>query len=379
MLNADYQNCLTNSNSQLHKNFTYIYIYMYMLIRNNKLGKLSNQNFSNYTYIYYGFTLVEMLTKMVIFLLPVLVNVAFVTLLERKILGFSQIRLGPTKVGFKGVLQPFSDAVKLFVKQFEINSNSNSILFFISPVIMFSVIFLLWLVVPSWHNHSCFKIGIIVFIILLRIGVYPLLLSGWSSNSKYAIIGSLRGVAQTISYEISLALVIIALAIILLRVNFTSLGDGSVGIILMTPMVFVLWFVMMIAETNRTPFDFSEGESELVSGFNIEYASVGFVLIFLAEYASILLFSSLAATLFIGVGIFGIRSAIFSVLVTSVWIVLRATFPRYRYDMLINIAWKRYLPQRLSILILVRGAMTIFYFMNNNSVFFVIDCSGKGN
>ena len=244
---------------------------------------------------------------------------------------------------------------------------------------MFSVIFLLWLVVPSWHNHSCFKIGIIVFIILLRIGVYPLLLSGWSSNSKYAIIGSLRGVAQTISYEISLALVIIALAIILLRVNFTSLGDGSVGIILMTPMVFVLWFVMMIAETNRTPFDFSEGESELVSGFNIEYASVGFVLIFLAEYASILLFSSLAATLFIGVGIFGIRSAIFSVLVTSVWIVLRATFPRYRYDMLINIAWKRYLPQRLSILILVRGAMTIFYFMNNNSVFFVIDCSGKGN
>ena len=132
------------------------------------------------------------------------------------------------------------------------------------------------------------------------------MLSGWSSNSKYAIIGSLRGVAQTISYEISLALVIIALAIILLRVNFTSLGDGSVGIILMTPMVFVLWFVMMIAETNRTPFDFSEGESELVSGFNIEYASVGFVLIFLAEYASILLFSSLAATLFIGVGIFGI-------------------------------------------------------------------------
>ena len=164
------------------------------------------------------------------------------------------------------------------------------------------------------------------------------MLSGWSSNSKYAIIGSLRGVAQTISYEISLALVIIALAIILLRVNFTSLGDGSVGIILMTPMVFVLWFVMMIAETNRTPFDFSEGESELVSGFNIEYASVGFVLIFLAEYASILLFSSLAATLFIGVGIFGIRSAIFSVLITSVWIVLRATFPRYRYDMLINIA-----------------------------------------
>lgn len=144
----------------------------------------------------------------------------------------------------------------------------------------------------------------ILFIIILRVGVYPLLLMGWASNRKYAILGSLRGVAQTISYEISLALILISLALVVFRINFGSVEIRSKLLILIAPMVFVLWFVIIIAETNRTPFDFSEGESELVSGFNIEYSSVGFVLIFLAEYARILLFSTLGVSLFLGIQVF---------------------------------------------------------------------------
>lgn len=294
-----------------------------------------------------------MLAKILLFLVPVLVNVAFVTLLERKVLGFRQIRLGPTKVGFKGILQPFSDAIKLFLKQFELNSNSNSSMFILSPMIMFSVIFALWLVVPSFHNHDSYSLRLIVFVIILRIGVYPLLLRGWSSNSKYAIIGSLRGVAQTISYEISLALIFIRVSVLSFRLNFESIRLGGLALIFISPVLYLLWFVIIIAETNRTPFDFSEGESELVSGFNVEYASVGFVLIFLAEYARILLFSSLGVSLFIGLRLFSLTSRLLSISLTFIWVVLRSTFPRYRYDMLINIAWKSYLPQRLSILILV--------------------------
>jgi len=293
------------------------------------------------------------------FIVPVLVNVAFVTLLERKILGFRQIRLGPAKVGFKGVLQPFSDAIKLFIKQFELNSNSNRYLFMIRPVIIFSVIFSLWLVVPGIHSRSRFILSMVAFIIILGIGVYPLLLSGWASNSKYAVIGSLRGVAQTISYEISLALIMISISIICLRFNFCSIEQRSKLLLILSPIIYVLWFVMIIAETNRTPFDFSEGESELVSGFNIEYASVGFVLIFLAEYARILLFSSLGVSLFLGRYLFSICSRILSIIITFVWVVLRSTFPRYRYDILINIAWKRYLPQRLAILILTSSVIVI--------------------
>ena len=299
----------------------------------------------------YSLGLLETLSKALIIVVPIIVNVAFVTLLERKILGYSQIRLGPTKVGLIGVLQPFRDAIKLFLKQFDVNNNSNKYIFLISPAAIFAVIFSLWLCRPSRQSQSLFSLSIVVFLIILRVGVYPLLLRGWSSNSKYAMLGSLRGVAQTISYEISLSLILIVVGLLSIRLNLCSIESGSSAIVCLVPAVSVLWFVIMIAETNRTPFDFSEGESELVSGFNIEYSSVGFVLIFLAEYARILLFSSLGVRLFLGLELFTPASSLASVGLTVVWIVLRATFPRYRYDMLINIAWKRYLPHSLSILI----------------------------
>ena len=307
----------------------------------------------------YSLLILESVVKIIIIVVPILVNVAFVTLLERKILGFSQIRLGPTKVGLFGVLQPFRDAIKLFLKQFELNNNSNRYLFIGRPVGMFSVIFSLWTCIPSLQSQSIFVIRVVVFIIILSVGVYPLLLRGWASNSKYAILGSLRGVAQTISYEISLSLIIISVSIVVIRLNFFSIQSNSFFIVVIYPMVAIMWFVIIIAETNRTPFDFSEGESELVSGFNIEYSSVGFVLIFLAEYASILLFSSLAVSIFIGTLLFSFSSSIVSVIISRVWIVLRATFPRYRYDILINIAWKSYLPNSLSILIITSSIVLI--------------------
>lgn len=307
----------------------------------------------------YSLLILESVVKVIIIVVPILVNVAFVTLLERKILGFSQIRLGPTKVGLFGVLQPFRDAIKLFLKQFELNNNSNRYLFIGRPVGMFSVIFSLWICIPSLQSQSIFVIRVVVFIIILSVGVYPLLLRGWASNSKYAMLGSLRGVAQTISYEISLSLIIISVSIVVIRLNFFSIQSNSFFIVVIYPMVAIMWFVIIIAETNRTPFDFSEGESELVSGFNIEYSSVGFVLIFLAEYASILLFSSLAVSIFIGTLLFSFSSSIVSVIISRVWIVLRATFPRYRYDILINIAWKSYLPNSLSILIITSSIVLI--------------------
>jgi len=305
----------------------------------------------------YRLNTLELLLKIITLVVPVIVNVAFVTLLERKILGYSQIRLGPNKVGFIGLLQPFRDAIKLFLKQFETNYNTNKYIFIIRPAAMFSVMFSLWICTPTVQSQSLFRIRLVVFLIILRVGVYPLLLRGWSSNSKYAVLGSLRGVAQTISYEIRLSLILMVVTLLSLRLNLHSIEIRSSIILLICPMVAVLWFVMMIAETNRTPFDFSEGESELVSGFNIEYSSVGFVLIFLAEYARILLFSSLGVRVFTGIELFSLKAAVASVAISRVWIILRATFPRYRYDMLINMAWKRYLPHSLSLLVMCSAVL----------------------
>jgi len=273
---------------------------------------------------------------------------------ERKILGYTQLRLGPNKISFAGVFQPFRDAVKLFVKQFEVNSNVNWKIFSLSPVFILIISLTLWAVTPLNSFFRSWPLSIISLLIVLSLGVYPILLRGWASNRKYAMMGSIRGVAQTISYEISLALVIMQFIVLFIRINIKDHIESSLISILVVPSTAVIWIVLLLAETNRTPFDFAEGESELVSGFNIEYASIGFVLIFLREYARIILFSTFTIVFFFNKGVFSVYTAFISLVVTSIWIVIRATFPRYRYDKLINIAWKRYLPVSLGIISLMR-------------------------
>ncbi len=307
--------------------------------------------------IYSHSSLTMIVIKFLVTILPILVNVAFVTLLERKILGYSQLRLGPNKISFAGVFQPFRDAVKLFVKQFEFNSNVNWKLFSLSPVFILIISITLWMIIPLNRFVRNWPLRIISLLIVLSLGVYPILLRGWASNRKYAMIGSIRGVAQTISYEISLALVIMQFIVLFMRINIKDHIESPMWGVVLIPTTAIIWIVLLLAETNRTPFDFAEGESELVSGFNVEYASIGFVLIFLSEYASIILFSTFSIVVFFNKEVFSISTALRSLVITSVWIIIRATFPRYRYDKLMNIAWKRYLPIRLGTISLIRVYM----------------------
>jgi len=282
----------------------------------------------------------------------VLINVAFITLFERKILGYRQIRKGPNKVSIVGLIQPFNDAIKLFTKELVIPNQSNKFQFFISPILGLILILIIFFPFPFFEINFSMRISIIFIYIIIRINIYPLLLSGWSSNSKYALLGSLRSVAQTVSYEVRLALILIfylsfcnSLRIFfIIKINFFFLKR-----LIFIPIIGV-WLISCVAETNRTPFDFAEGESELVSGFNIEYGRVIFAIIFMAEYARIIFIRVIFSIIFLVrrrniVGLY-----IYSTRIIFIWIWLRSTLPRYRYDKLINLAWKVYLPSVLLLL-----------------------------
>lgn len=286
-------------------------------------------------------------------LVPFLVRVAFLTLLERKILGFSQIRIGPFKVGVWGVLQPFSDAIKLLAKTREVNRNANKLLYYFAPVIILSITLILLNLIPCLEIGNKWRLGFIFFIVILSLRVYPLLLRGWASNSKYAVIGSIRGVAQTISFEIRLAIIFIVMIILFLSINLFFISYIEVCMFMVSPLLGLIWFIILVIETNRTPFDFAEGERELVSGFNIEYGSISFILIFLAEYGRIMIFSILRSLILLGSPLFRISSVFIAIVFSCLWIILRSTFPRYRYDLLMSTAWKRFLPLRISILLII--------------------------
>ena len=282
-------------------------------------------------------------------LICVLVNVAFITLIERKILGLAQYRKGPWKVSLGGFLQPIADAVKLFLKEITLPIARNSVIFLGSPALSILLALLLWHLYPLPSSQINLEVRGLTLLVLLSLGRYPLFLRGWSSNRKYGIIGSLRGIAQTISYEISLALILFSTIAYLgeLQVlRFVRLNLRA-PLIVLTPLLGLLWFISCVAETNRTPFDFSEGESELVSGFNIEYGAMGFTLIFIAEYSIIIFFRILSSTIFLYSFANNLGLPLLIVFLGGVWIWLRATYPRYRYDKLINIAWKGILPLSL--------------------------------
>nr|DAZ91315.1 TPA_asm: ND1 [Baikalogammarus pullus] len=275
----------------------------------------------------------------------VLISVAFVTLMEQKILASSQIRLGPNQVGWAGVAQPFADAVKLLSKEPYTSRAMARLVYYISPIMALSVMLVLWALYPLEGGGLNLVYGILFFMSISGLSVYPVLAAGWSSNCKYSTLGGLRAVAQMVSYEVSMGVVLLGL--IWLSGGFSVFwlmkGQKLVwNIFLVAPLGYV-WFLAMLAETNRSPFDFAEGESELVSGFNTEYSSAGFTLIFMAEYGSILLMSLVFVSMFLGVSFKSVLA--FKIVLVSFWFVwVRASLPRYRYDMLMGLAWKSLLP-----------------------------------
>nr|YP_010309886.1 NADH dehydrogenase subunit 1 [Biston regalis]UMR55012.1 NADH dehydrogenase subunit 1 [Biston regalis] len=294
---------------------------------------------------------------LLILILGVLIGVAFLTLLERKVLGYIQLRKGPSKVGLMGILQPFSDAIKLFTKEQIFPINSNYISYYFSPIISFLLSLMLWMLIPYYFNLISFNLGMLFFFCCTSLGVYMVMIAGWSSNSNYSLLGGLRSVAQTISYEVSLALILMSCIIMIMDFNLIKFAEYQ-------NMIWFLFFMFplsmsllssMMAETNRTPFDFAEGESELVSGFNVEYSSGGFALIFLAEYSSILFMSMLFVLIYLG----GYEMVLFFyfklVFISFIFIWVRGTLPRYRYDKLMYLSWKSYLPVSLNFLLFYLG------------------------
>nr|YP_010693827.1 NADH dehydrogenase subunit 1 [Tachina stackelbergi]WCD42057.1 NADH dehydrogenase subunit 1 [Tachina stackelbergi] len=287
----------------------------------------------------------------------VLVSVAFLTLLERKVLGYIQIRKGPNKVGIMGIPQPFCDAIKLFTKEQTYPLLSNYISYYFSPIFSLFLSLLVWMCMPMFIKMFSFNLGLLFFLCCTSLGVYTVMIAGWSSNSNYALLGGLRAVAQTISYEVSLALVLLSFVFLIDGYNMLMFYKYQLFmwfLFLMFPM-FLVWFSISLAETNRTPFDFAEGESELVSGFNVEYSSGGFALIFLAEYASILFMSMLFCVMFLGSDLFSFMFYIKLMFVSFMFIWVRGTLPRFRYDKLMYLAWKSFLPFSLNFLLFFIG------------------------
>nr|QBM08288.1 NADH dehydrogenase subunit 1 [Magicicada septendecim] len=287
----------------------------------------------------------------------ILIGVAFLTLMERKVLSYIQIRKGPNKVGIIGILQPFSDAIKLFLKESNIPMLSNYLIYMISPVLGLFNSLLLWVIYPYLINCTSFNMGMMFFFCCTSMGVYSLMITGWSSNSNYAMLGCIRSIAQTISYEVSLVLIILCPVMMIESFNlieFYFFQQFMWLAFLFFPLK-ICWISSAMAETNRSPFDFSEGESELVSGFNVEYSGVSFTFIFLAEYVSIIFMSMMFCLMFLGSKIDSLIFPIQLTLISFLFIWVRGTLPRYRYDSLMYLAWKSYLPVSLNLL--------IFFFM----------------
>nr|UJG45487.1 NADH dehydrogenase subunit 1 [Sylvicola punctatus] len=293
----------------------------------------------------------------------VMVGVAFLTLLERKVLGYIQIRKGPNKVGLMGILQPFCDAIKLFTKEQTYPIISNYLPYYFSPVFSLFLSLLLWFIIPYFIKLYSFNLGILFFLSCTSLGVFTVMIAGWSSNSNYALLGGLRAVAQTISYEVSFALIMLSFIFLIGGYNlfmFYEYQLYSWFIIISFPLA-ISWFSSSLAETNRTPFDFAEGESELVSGFNVEYSSGGFALIFLAEYASILFMSMMFSMMFLGGDVFSLFFFLKLTFISFLFIWVRGTMPRFRYDKLMYLAWKSYLPLSLNFMIFFLGLKIMLF------------------
>jgi NADH-quinone oxidoreductase subunit H len=336
----------------------------------------SNPFFSNFQKKFMYIIFLNLI-KIILIVVPLLISVAYFTLAERKILGAIQRRRGPNVVGVYGLLQPLSDGFKLLVKETVIPSNANRILFILSPIFTFFLSLVGWAVIP-YDQFSIFvemNISILYLFAISSLGVYGIIMSGWSSNSKYAFLGALRSTAQMVSYEVSIGFIMITVVICCGSFNLQHIIDCQRNVWFLVPFfpLFLMFFISALAETNRHPFDLPEAEAELVSGYNVEYSAMGFALFSLGEYANMLMMSSINVILFFGGWLsplsfltvlpgsfwFGLKICFFVIL--FVW--MRAALPRYRYDQLMGLGWKVFLPVSLGYLMLTFSLLISFNFL----------------
>jgi NADH-quinone oxidoreductase subunit H len=308
-------------------------------------------------------------------LVPVLLAVAYLTWAERKVLAAMQLRKGPNVVGVGGLLQPFADALKMLMKETIVPSGANRFLFILAPMLTFCLAMIAWAVIPVQDGWAIadINVGILYLFAISSLGVYGIIIAGWASNSKYAFLGALRSAAQMVSYEVSMGFVIVTVLMCVGSLNLTEIVRAQENIWFLIPLfpMFVIFFISTLAETNRAPFDLPEGESELVAGFFVEYSSMSFALFFLGEYANMILMSALTTILFLGGWHPPIHVEPFTWVPGFVWFALkiclclfvfiwvRATFPRFRYDQLMRLGWKVFLPFSLLWLVLTAAVLKL--------------------
>jgi NADH-quinone oxidoreductase subunit H len=317
-----------------------------------------------------------LLAKIFAIIIPVMLSVAYLTLFERKVIGAMQLRKGPNVVGPFGLLQPIADGLKLFMKETIIPTGANRGVFIAAPMITFTLALVAWSVIPfdAGMVLADINVGILFLFAISSLGVYGILMAGWASNSKYAFLGAMRSAAQMVSYEVSMGLIIITVLLCAGSLNLSVIVEAQRNVWYIIPLfpMFVIFFISTLAETNRHPFDLPEAEAELVAGYNVEYSAMTFALFFLGEYANMILMSAMTSVLFLGGWLPPMDIALFNWIPGPIWLALkitfclfifvwvRATFPRYRYDQLMRLGWKVFLPLSLLAVVAVSGFLVAF-------------------